>query len=180
MSRVKGAVAAIAITASLALTACSSGDATTKLGAAASPSADTNIINFAGTHGVQFGDTRTRMATLGQLATTEAGCADRLAEEGNAHPVFDRDKLVLMWAYPPLHTPEGVMVGTAVSEVKAAYPNAVALTPPPGTTTFPGLLARDNAGAAYLFLYDKDKVQKVIVGYEDSARLLYTSGVGSC
>jgi hypothetical protein len=95
-----------------------------------------------------------------------------------ASPVFDDDELVLIWAYPPLHTPENVMVGTPVLHVRAVYPAAVTLPPSPGS--FPALLVANGVGEAYLILHDDAIVQKLIVGRETAARELYASRLDTC
>jgi hypothetical protein len=85
---------------------------------------------------------------------------------------------VLIWAYPPLHTPEDVMVGTPMSAVRAAYPQARSLPSTPGL--FDALLVANGLGQAYLILHDGTIVQKLIVGVEAAARRLYASRLDTC
>ncbi len=141
-----------------------------------------DVIDFTGTHGITFGSTRSQLVSAHEVDTTPAaGCAGpQLTGIPYANPVFDHDKLVLIWAYPPLHTPEGVTVGTPLDQVHRLYPRAEALTAPTGSQQYPALLVTGAADRAYLFLYDQGQVQKVIVGFASAARELFRTGFGSC
>lgn len=143
---------------------------------------DPDVIDFTGARGVHFGETLTELVAAGFLSPTPSsvGCGRRFAGFGNADPVFEDDRLALIWAYPPLHTPEGVMVGTPLEQVKAVYPGAAPLLPPPGSYAFEALLVRGSGGSAYLILHDSFDVQKLIVGSENAARALYTDRLDAC
>jgi hypothetical protein len=95
-----------------------------------------------------------------------------------ASPVFEDNRLVLIWANPPLHTPEDVMVGSPMRVVRAAYPRGVTLPSAPGL--FAALLVANGLGQAYLILHDEAIVQKLIVGLEAAARRLYASRLDTC
>jgi hypothetical protein len=148
----------------------------------ASPAAttDPNVISFEGTHGVRIGQSIEELTAAGAMAPASPGCARPFSDFSYADPVFDNEKLAFIWAYPPLHTPEGVMVGTEVAALHDAYPTAERLTPPAGSPTFDGALVRNPNGVAYLILHDGDTVQKLIVGREDSLRMLYTNRLDTC
>ena len=141
---------------------------------------DPNVVEFTGVRDLRLGASLRDLAAAGRVLTPEAACGPVVSGLPAASPVFDGDALVLIWAEPPLHTPAGVMVGSTVAAARQAYPEAEALVPPAGSTTFPGLLVRDGSGHALLMLHDGDRVQKLIVGLESYARRLYTTGYGSC
>jgi hypothetical protein len=148
--------------------------------APATGAADRDVIDFTGLRGIRFGSSLRELSATGRVATEGNGCLPSFVGNEAAHPVFDGDRLVLIWAHPPLRTPEGVMVGSSVDVAKRAYPAAMALTPPVGSTTFPGLLVTGGGDRAYLLLHDQGQVQKLIVGYERYARLLFDTGFGTC
>lgn len=141
---------------------------------------DPNVISFEGTHGVRIGQSIDELTAAGAMAPASPGCARHFSDFSYADPVFDEEKLAFIWAYPPLHTPEGVMVGTKVAALHNAYPTAERLTPPAGSPTFDGALVRNPNGVAYLILHDGDSVQKLIVGREDAVRMLYTNRLDTC
>lgn len=111
-------------------------------------------------------------------------CAPRLPEHPALSPVFEGDRLVLLWVDPPLRTPAGLMVGSPVAAVRAAHPEAEELPAPAVPYQFPGLIVPvagpGGAGHAYLFLHDQQTVQKLIIGYEQHARRLYHERFGVC
>ena len=146
----------------------------------ATTSADADVISFGGTHGVRIGQTIAELTGAGLLGAETAGCARHFSTFPYADPVFDHETLAFIWAYPPLHTPEGVMVGTPVSRLRDAYPAAERLIPPTGSPTFDGALVHNPNGVAYLILHDNDSVQKLIVGREDAVRMLYTHRLDTC
>jgi hypothetical protein len=142
---------------------------------------DPDAITFTGTHGVHFGQTLAQLQAMRVLpASPGPGCAMHFRTFESADPVFDRGKLVLIWAYPPLHTPEGVEVGTPLGTARLAYPRAVVLTAPTGSGRFDGLLVPDGNGEAYLLLHDGKQVQKLVVGFEPYARALFAGNYGAC
>ncbi|WP_344128552.1 hypothetical protein [Luedemannella flava] len=145
-----------------------------------SASTDPTVISYEGTNGVRIGQTVAELTEAGLLASPTPGCSRRFAGIDYADPVFDHDRLAFIWAYPPLHTPEGVMVGTAIADLNRAYPNAERLTPPAGSPTFDGALVRNPNGVAYLILHDGLAVQKLIVGAENAVRMLYTQRLDTC
>jgi len=138
-----------------------------------------NVVHFDGLRDIQFGRSLADLTSQGIVRVSEQACGPRLANIPEAGPVFAEGKLVLLWFQPPFATPEGVQVGTPVSDVRARYGNAVDLTPPAGSYTFPGLLVT-SGDRAYLFLHDGQTVQKAIAGYEKYVRQLFETGFGSC
>jgi hypothetical protein len=139
---------------------------------------DPTVIDFSGTNGLHWGETLTGMRDAGLMAASSDGCGPRFTDIEGAGPVFENGRLVLIWAYPPLHTPEDVMVGTPLSSVRRAYPQAVTLPLTPGL--FAALLVANGLGEAYLILHDGTIVQKLIVGLEAAARRLYASRLDTC
>lgn len=137
------------------------------------------VVHYAGADGVAFGDLKTELARDGRLTEQVEGCRPVLTAARELGPVFDGERLVLLWVDPPYHTPEGVMVGTALPEARRSYPNAQQLSPPPGSPVFPGLLVTQG-DRAYLILHDGQTVQKVVVGFTEHAQRLYRSGFGQC
>lgn len=137
------------------------------------------MVHFDGVRDIRFGQVVAELVTRGLLTPESAPCGRTLAGIEEAVPVFAEDKLVLLWFNPPLATPEGVTVGTALAVVRQRYPNAVELTPPAGSYSFPGLLVA-SGDRAYLFLHDGAAVQKAVVGFERYARRLFETGFGSC
>jgi hypothetical protein len=93
-------------------------------------------------------------------------------------PLFVDDRLVLLWLDAPVHTPEGVRVGSSVDEVHKAYPKATELAPT-GPYRFPGIMAT-NGDKAYLFLYDGSTVRKEIVGYQTYVQQVFDAGFAPC
>lgn len=138
-----------------------------------------HVVHFAGHATIQFGQSRSDLQQRGVLRTHIEGCAAQLVATAELSPVFDGDRLVLLWVNPPYRTPEQVTVGSTVDEVRRAYPAASVLTPPAGSYTFPGLLVVQG-DRAYLFLHDQKTVQKTIIGYAEHARRLYEHGFGAC
>jgi hypothetical protein len=137
------------------------------------------VVSYQGLAGIRFGDSRTELAGEHGMVQASGDCAPQLPSYAGASPVFDDDRLVLLWADPPLHTPEGGAVGSPVATVNATYPEAEPLTAPLGSFQFDGLLVT-SGDRAYLFLHDGTTVQKLIVGYEEHARLLFNEGFGTC
>jgi len=142
------------------------------------PVTDPAVVNFVGTNGVHWGETMAELSAEGMMAPSPDGCGPRFVGIDGASPVFDNNRLVLIWANPPLHTPENVMVGSPMSAVRVAYPRAVALPSAPGL--FAALLVANGLGQAYLILHDDAIVQKLIVGLETAARRLYASRLDTC
>ncbi len=142
--------------------------------------ADPNVIDFSGLRDIRFGASMSGLESTGVVSTADPACGPTFTDIKAASPVFEGDQLVLIWAHAPLRTPEGVMVGTSVDDVKRAYPSAIALTPPAGSYTFPALLVPGAGDRAYLLLHDQGVVQKLIVGYERHVRLLFETGFGAC
>lgn len=146
-------------------------------------------LGLAGT-GIQLGATREVLAREHGLVQDPGDCAPRLPEHPALSPVFEGDRLVLLWVDPPLRTPTGLMVGSPVAAVRAAHPEAADLPAPTVPYQFPGLIVPvagaagpagpADAAHAYLFLHDQQTVQKLIVGYEQHARRLYHERFGVC
>ena len=149
--------------------------------ASASPGGAAETIDFAGLPGVTFGATRTELLDQRLIEAGPVGCGGpQLTGRPYASAVFDRERLVLIWAYPPLRTPEGIGVGTPVDRARSAYPTAEELIPPPASPRYPGLLVTGGGDRAYLMLYASGQVQKLIVGFASAARELFGTGFGSC
>ncbi|WP_423791055.1 hypothetical protein [Micromonospora cathayae] len=137
------------------------------------------VVDLTGLHGVEFGDTEQELTARGVLRDTVESCGPTLVGHETASPIFYDDRLVLLWVSAPVRTPEGITVGTPVSEVHDHYPASTRLTAPQGTYRFDGLLARDG-DRAYLFLHDGRTVRKTIAGYADYAQRLFDEGYGPC
>jgi hypothetical protein len=184
MSGNTGRVTALAATllAATLMTGCTSLTAESR-GAPSKPTStstsDPYVVRFEGLRDITFGQSSADLTSRGIVTTGEQACGPRMSGVPEASPVFADGKLVLLWFNPPYATPEGVKVGTPVSEVRAKYGNAVDLEPPAGSYTFPGLLVI-KGDRAYLFLHDGKTVLKTIAGYESYARKLYETGFGSC
>lgn len=140
---------------------------------------DSPVVTAAGLPDVRVGDTRTTLVHEQDLRQRPGDCSPRLPEYPSVSPVFDDDELVLLWADPPVRTPDGIGVGSPVDEVRAVYPDTEALRAPEGSYQFDGLLA-DAGERASLFLHDGDQVQKVIVGYDAHLQRLFQDGFGTC
>ncbi|HEX5543004.1 MAG TPA: hypothetical protein VFX60_15820 [Micromonospora sp.] len=138
-----------------------------------------NVVHFDGVGDVGFGDTTAELTRRGLLAAQPGPCGPQLATLPSVSPVFASDRLVLLWAEPPTHTPEGVSVGTGIEDVRAAYPRAQELAAPAETYRFDGLLTRQG-DRAYLFLHDGKTVRKAIAGYAEYVQRLFNDGFGTC
>lgn len=147
--------------------------------ATAAEPADPDVVSHSGLATIELGSTRTELVRGHGLVQAESDCAPRLPAYPSASPVFDAGRLVLLWAHPPLRTPDGLAVGSPVDAVRAAHPDAEALAAEPGSYRFDGLLAV-TGDRAYLFLHDQAQVQKLLVGYEEPARRLFHENVGAC
>ena len=147
---------------------------------ATAPAYGPEVLHLKGLRDIEFGDTEQELLRRGHLQPEpEPACGSSLTSPSTVSPVFDDDRLVLLWASPSVQTPEGVTSGTPVDRVKAAYPAATRLTAPPGTYRYDGLLARQG-DRAYLFLHDGRTVRKTVAGYADYARRLFDEGFGIC
>lgn len=145
---------------------------------------DPRVVSHLGRLGIQFGDSRAELERDHGLVQASSDCAPRLPEHPAVSPVFDGDRLVLLWVDPPLRTPAGLMVGSPVEQVYEAHPDVIELPDPDRPFAYHGLLAPvpdpADGDRAYLFLHDRSVVQKVIVGYEQAARRLYAEQFGVC
>lgn len=152
-------------------------------GGAPDPAASTptaaDVVSTEGLGPIRFGEAREDLEREHGLVQRSGDCMPRLPAYPSASPVLDGDRLVLLWAEPPLRTPDGLTVGSPVTQVRQAYPEAQELAAPPESFQFDGLLVPVD-DRAYLFLHDQDRVQKLIVGYERHARLLFTESFGTC
>jgi hypothetical protein len=147
---------------------------------AAATSHQPDVLHLSGFHDVRFGDTEQELARRGVLdRRQDLGCGPGLTGSTPVGPVFAQNRLVLLWADPPVRTPEGVTAGTPVERVRAAYPDATALAAPPGSHRYDGLMAR-RGDRAYLFLHDGRTVRKTVAGYADHVRRLFDEGFGTC
>lgn len=147
--------------------------------AAAATVSASDTIDFDGVRDVRIGETDAQLTADGDLTRPKEACGPVLTEISQASPVMADGRLVLLWADPPLATPEGVGVGTPLATAKAAYPQATTLTAPAGTYRFDGLMVT-HGDRAYLFLHDGQTVRKTVVGYTDHAQRLFTDGFGAC
>jgi hypothetical protein len=138
-----------------------------------------DVIHLHGMRNIAFGETEQELTRRGVLRPETTSCEPGLAGISTASPVFADDRLVLLWVDPPVHTPEGVTIGTPVDTVQATYPAVTRLTAPQGTYRFDGLLAKQG-DRAYLFLHDGRTVRKTIAGYADYAQKLFDQGFGAC
>lgn len=154
------------------------GTGSTPAGAAAAAPGP-QVVRYTGVPGLAFGDTEQDLIRRGVVVRDTPECNPRMVRPTGATPVFVDGRLALLWADPPLHTPEGIAVGDSVASVRKAYPAASDLAPPAGSYRFSGLLA-GSGDRAYLFLHDGRQVQKLIVGYTRHARTLFEQGFGGC
>ncbi|ROT27976.1 hypothetical protein [Micromonospora sp. HM5-17] len=139
-----------------------------------------DVLHLHGVHNVEFGDTEQELVRRGVLdPRQDLGCGPSLTNPTTVSAVFADRRLVLLWASPPVRTPEGITTGTPIDRVRAAYPEASTLTAPPGTHRYDGLLAR-RGDRAYLFLHDGHTVRKTVAGYADYVRRLFDEGFGTC
>lgn len=139
---------------------------------------DHNVINMTGYGDIHFGQPSTDLTVRHGLHDSQVGCRPRFVDLAHLRPVFVDGKLAMLWADPPVHTPEGVSVGTDIAEVRQAYPDAVAL-PAPGPYQYSGLLVTRN-GMGYLFLFEGSQVKKMIVGYETYLRQIFATASDAC
>jgi hypothetical protein len=137
------------------------------------------VVTTGGTDGIHFGDSRDTLTREHGLSRQAGACGETLAALPHVAPVLAGDRLVLLWVRPPAHVPPGLMEGSLVSDVRRAYPDATALTPPKGSYQFSGLLAVQG-DRGYLFLHDGQVVQKVVVGETTYLRKLFDEGFGTC
>lgn len=185
-TRLSALVAGVMLLGAVGCTGDTDAPGSTSPGAIGQPAATRtvgpDVIDFTGLRGIRFGDGLAQLSAQGVVSTAEPYCGSGYSFTGidAASPVFDQDRLVLVWADPPLHTPEDVSVGSPVDQARRAYPDALELTPPAGSTTYPGLLIAGGGDRAYLLLHDGRTVQKLVAGLERYVRLLYDTGFGSC
>jgi hypothetical protein len=145
----------------------------------AAPTYGPDVVHHHGVQDVEFGDTMDQLTQRGEIVDDIEACGPRLAGLPNASPVFADGRLVLVWAYLPLRTPEGLGVGAPLGTVRSAYPDLIELAAPAGTYRFNGLMMVDD-DRAYLFLHDGRTVQKLVVGYREYAQRLFDEGFGTC
>jgi hypothetical protein len=138
-----------------------------------------DIVHYGGVRELRFGDTERDLTNRGVVVRDVPQCGPRMARPTGASPVFVDGRLALVWADPPLRTPEGIAVGAALADARRAYPAATAVAAPAGSYRFNGLLAA-SGDRAYLFLHDEQKIQKLIVGYAKDARTLFEQGFTGC
>ncbi|MEV6969622.1 hypothetical protein AB0M47_31355 [Hamadaea sp. NPDC051192] len=138
-----------------------------------------DVVTFSGIADVKFGDTVADLTAEHGLTKPPGACVMRFGDLTGGDPVFDEDRLVLLWAHAPVRTPEGISEGSSVDAVRQAYSGEVELTPPAGSHAYPGIMVQQG-DSAYLFLHDGTTVQKEIAGYADYVQRLYTDGFGAC
>ena len=137
------------------------------------------VVTFDGLGEVSFGDTEQDLTARGLVSRPEAACGPVLTKQPGTSPVFADDRLVLLWANPPLTTPEGVGVDSPVADVRAAYPQAMDRPAPPDSHRFDALMVTDD-DRAYLFLHDGGTVVKTVAGFTEYAQRLLDTGFGAC
>lgn len=137
------------------------------------------VVTYDGVRELRFGDTERDLTDRGVVIRDAPDCGPQVVASTGIGPVFIDGRLALVWADPPLHTPEGISVGDSLAATRAAYPGATELTAPRGSHRFDGLLAA-HGDRAYLFLHDGRTVQKLIAGYERHARALFRQGFAGC
>ncbi|MDG4822347.1 hypothetical protein O7635_10845 [Asanoa sp. WMMD1127] len=172
------------VVVALALFALLAGYATQQGGSPAyasttSSATRSDMVDFDGVRDARLGQTDTELRQGGAMTRPVNACGPVLTGVSAAHPVFADGQLVMLWANPPLTTPEGVGVGTSVADTRAAYPEATTMTAPAGSYQFDGLLVT-NGDRAYLFMHDGQTVRKTVVGYTADVQRLFTYGVGNC
>ena len=145
----------------------------------ARPVGDAEVVGLDGLRNVEFGATEEELTRRGVLRSNVDPCGPTLAGHESVSPIFVDDRLVLLWLDDPMSTPEGITVGTPVSEVRASYPSVTGLRAPQRTHRFDGLLAR-SGDRAYLFLHDGTTVREIIAGYAEWAQRLFDEGYGPC
>jgi hypothetical protein len=143
------------------------------------PAGKAEVVDLNGLRNVEFGDTEQELTRRGVLRSDVDACGPVLAEHEAVSPIFVDDRLVLLWVDDPTRTPEGVTVGTPISEIWSSYPSVTRLHAPQGTYRLDGLLAR-RGDRAYLFLHDGKTVRKTIAGYAEWAQRLFDEGYGPC
>jgi hypothetical protein len=159
--------------------ASAAGDPTPQPRAHAAPTYGPDVIHRGGLRDVQFGDSMDQLTQRGEVIENAEACGPRFVGLPNASPVFDAGRLVLVWAYLPLRTPEGIGVGAPLDAVRSEYADLIELRAPAGTYRFDGLMKVDG-DRAYLFLHDGHTVQKLVVGYREYAQRLFNEGFGTC
>jgi hypothetical protein len=135
-----------------------------------------DVVTFDGVGDVHFGDSVGALAASHGFKDDPSACTRTFSDLQGVDPVVADDKLVLMWVDPPVHTPEGIAVGSAVSAVRQAYPGGTDVA---GEHAYPGIMVVKQ-DKAFLFLHDGKTVKKEIAGYADYVRRLYTEGFGAC
>lgn len=135
-----------------------------------------DVVTFQGLGDVHFGDSVGRLAVSHGFKDDPSTCTRSFSDLPNVEPVAADGKLVLMWVDAPVHTPEGISVGSTVSAVRAAYRGEQDLT---GAQEYEGILVVKQ-DKALLFLHDGQTVRKAVAGYADYVRRLYTEGFGAC
>jgi hypothetical protein len=149
-----------------------------RAGPTGSPAPTGEVVDYNGVGGIRFGTTSASLSRDYGMLTRPGDCGPRLPTMPQVSPVLVDDKLALVWVSAPVHTPEGITVGSEVSAVRKAYPQGVEM-PPPTANQYPGILVTQG-DRAYLFLYSDNQVRKVIVGFEQYAKQLYASGGDTC
>jgi len=178
MISVAARAAVLALLAAFAA-GCTDGSASPppRAGPTATPASD--VVDFDGVREMRFGQTERELTDRGVVVRDIPRCGPRMARPTGAGPLFVDGRLALMWADPPLRTPEGIAVGSTVADARRVYPAASDLAPPAGTYRFGGLM-NTRGDRAYLFLHDGRAIQKVIVGYARHARTLFAEGFTGC
>jgi hypothetical protein len=135
-----------------------------------------DVVTFDGLGDVHFGDSAGALAASHGFKDDPSACTRTLSDLPGVDPVVADGKLVLMWVNAPVHTPEGITVGSSVSAVRSAYAGEQDLS---SDHAYPGIMVQKD-DRAYLFLHDGQTVKKEIAGYADYVRRLYTEGFGAC
>jgi hypothetical protein len=144
---------------------------------AQAPTVPAGQVDFTGTGDIHFGTTLSDLERTHGLIRRPDSCAPSITDTPLVTPVFVDNKLALMWVNAPLHTPEGITVGSPVNQVRSVYPGATDMPTP--ANGLPAIMVTRN-DRAYLFLYSADKVEKMLVGYQQYIQQLYQSGGDTC
>lgn len=173
--RYRAIVIGLALLATLA--GCAAERPATSAVALAAPGA---VVTLDGVGDIAFGDTAPALTARGLLSRPEGACGPVLTGRPETSPVFaDDGRLVLLWANPPLTTPEGVGVDSPVADVRAAYPQAAERPAPAGSHRFDALTVTDD-DRSYVFLHDGTTVRKTVAGFTEYTDRLLDSGFGAC
>ena len=73
--------------------------------------ADPDLVTMQGLRGIEIGASKQDLVAAGKVSE-EGPCGPVFPDIPYASPVFDGDRLVLVWAHAPLRTPERISEGS--------------------------------------------------------------------